>query len=204
MDFIEINRWFLALFFSFVATFYVVRVTFLAKKTQETVTPMGPRGSLHFYVHVIFRLFRSAIFLVCWARLVSPATDEWIGVIPVLWNPGVMMLGNAFMLIAMGGIIAINFYLKDQWRSGIPDKAPAALVTAGPYRYSRNPMMLFVMVAQIGFFLALPSSFSLLCLMVGIAAVFVQEALERKALLKAFGGLYQDYCDRTPRWILIR
>lgn len=204
MDIIDFNRWFLALFFASVALFYAIRVTFLAKKTQETVTPIGPRGSLHFYVHIIFRVFRVAILALCWVRLFWPQTDNSIGIIDGLWTPAVMVIGDGLMLAAMAGIIAINFYLKDRWRSGIPEKAPRELITSGPYRYSRNPMMLFVMVAQFGFFLALPSVFSLVCLLVGIVAVFIQASLEHKALLDAFGDLYRNYCAKTPRWLLVR
>lgn len=204
MDIIEFNRWFLALFFASVALFYAIRVTFLAKKMQETVTPIGPRGSLHFYVHVIFRVFRIAILALCWLRLFWPETDNSIGIISAFWTPLVMLMGDALMLVAMAGIIAINFYLSDRWRSGIPDKAPTELITSGPYRFSRNPMMLFVMLAQLGFFFALPSVFSMVCLLVGITSVFIQESLERKALSDAFGKLYQEYCARTPRWFLVR
>ncbi|MBO6504791.1 MAG: isoprenylcysteine carboxylmethyltransferase family protein [Kordiimonadaceae bacterium] len=204
MDIIEFNRWFLALFFASVALFYAVRVTFLAKKTQETVTPIGPRGSLHFYVHIIFRVFRVAILLLCWLRLISPETDNSIGIIASLWTAPVMIVGDVLMLAAMAGIIAINFFMSDRWRSGIPEKAPKELITSGPYRYSRNPMMLFVMVAQLGFFLALPSLFSLVCLVVGVTSVFIQESLERKALSDAFGDLYREYCAQTPRWLLLR
>ena len=204
MDIIDFNRWFLALFFASVALFYAIRVTFLAKKTQETVTPIGPRGSLHFYVHIIFRVFRVAILALCWVRLFWPETDNSIGIIDALWAPAVMVIGDGLMLSAMAGIIAINFYLKDRWRSGIPEKAPRELITSGPYRYSRNPMMLFVMVAQFGFFLALPSVFSLVCLLVGMVAVFIQASLEHKALLATFGDLYRNYCAKTPRWLLVK
>lgn len=201
MDIVEVNRWFLAVFFAVVATFYVVRITFLGKKTQEIITPTGPPGSLHFRIHMVFRLFRALILLLCWLRLWWPKADSYIGIIPALWSPAVLVAGDILMVSAMAGIVGINLFLSDRWRSGIPDHGPAELVTDGPYRLSRNPMMVLVMVAQTGFFLALPSLFSLTCLAVGLASIVMQATLEEQALTARFGDQYSQYKARTPRWI---
>lgn len=204
MEIVDFNRWFLALFFASVAAFYVVRVTFLAKKTQETIMPMGPRGSLHFFVHLLFRVFRATIFLVCCIRVWWQDFDVYLGPMPTLWQPWILLMGDALMLSAMAGIVAINLYMRDRWRSGIPESGPDKLITSGPYRISRNPMMMLVMWAQLGFFLALPSYFSLVCFLVGVTSVVTQSGLEQVALAKRFGAQYAAYCSRTPKWLFGR
>ncbi len=204
MDIIEFNRWFLALFFAFVAVFYAVRITFLTKKTREIITPIGKPGTVHYSIEVLFRVFRALILLVCWVRLWWPPADDYIGTFPQLFVPSVLVAGDLVMVTAVAGILSINLYLKDVWRSGIPERGPFELITSGPYRFSRNPMMLFVMVAQFGFFLALPSYFSLLCFVLGVVTIVIQERLEGQALSDKFGDRYAIYCQRTPRWLLMR
>ena len=115
-----------------------------------------------------------------------------------------LMIGNLLMLGGFTAIIAINFYMKDDWRSGVPEPGNARLITTGPFRWSRNPMMLFVMMTQLGFFLALPSMFSLTCLLVGVIAVFIQVGVEEKALKRQFGERYREYRNQTPRWFSFR
>ncbi len=75
------------------------------------------------------------------------------------------------------------------------------LITTAPFTFSRNPMMLGVIVAQLGLFLALPTIFTSVCLAVGIWAVNAQTRVEERALRDRFGAKYQDYEERTPRWL---
>lgn len=75
------------------------------------------------------------------------------------------------------------------------------LVTAGAYRYSRNPM-------KAGLFLVLAGE-ALLTQSVALASWFACFALvnvlyirlhEEPKLAKRFGAHYRDYCARVPRW----
>ena len=91
--------------------------------------------------------------------------------------------------------------LGEVWRSGIDPDGPAKLVTTRLYGRSRNPMYLGVLAAQLGFFLALPSAFTLVCLMAGFAAVFSQVRLEEVHLGQQFPGQYANYLQNVPRWL---
>ncbi len=78
----------------------------------------------------------------------------------------------------------------------------SAIVTAGIYRVSRNPMYLGMLLCLLGFGCLLGNPFSL-----GAAALFVpaitriQIIPEERALLGRFGSHYLDYCRTVRRWI---
>ena len=52
-----------------------------------------------------------------------------------------------------------------------------------------------------GFFLALPSVFSLECLLAGVTVLVRQARVEEKALAELFGEAYEAYRRQVPRWL---
>ena len=105
------------------------------------------------------------------------------------------------MIAEFGSVVAIHMYMGCDLRSDARPDDSTSLLTTGPFVVSRNPMMLGVLVAQIGFFLALTSAFSLICLGVGVGAIIVQVGIEERYLRDRFGDTYSRYVDKTPRWI---
>jgi protein-S-isoprenylcysteine O-methyltransferase Ste14 len=82
-----------------------------------------------------------------------------------------------------------------------PGEAPNNLVTTGPYRFTRNPMYLGLVLAYLGeqglLVLAWPLLFLLLT--IGYVNWFVIPLEE--ASLRAFGPAYDAYRARVRRWI---
>ncbi len=107
-----------------------------------------------------------------------------------LWHPAVLAVGDVLLIAGFGSVVAIHMYMGCDWRSGARPNGSTSLLTTGPFVVSRNPMMLGVLVAQIGFFLALPSAFSLICLGVGVGAITVQVGIEERYLRDRFGDTY--------------
>jgi len=202
MTAIEFTRWFLALYFSGVATFYTFRILQTKHRRRSSPVFSGKPGTLHFATHVAFRVFRAIILCVCLVRLVWPPFDQYLVVIDVLWHPLVLLLGDGVMLFAFSAVILLHFQMGGDWRSGTRNGDQTRLITSGAFAYSRNPMMLGVLLAQLGFFLALPSVFALVCFVVGVWAVIAQVRVEERLLMNRFGDVYQDYKARTPRWLL--
>ena len=109
------------------------------------------------------------------------------------------------MLLLLASFTVVNYlqaYMHEDWRSGIdPRKDQRKLLTDGPFARSRNPLFLTVMAGQLGFFLALPSVFSLVCLVAGVLVITRQAREEEKALAVKFAEDYEHYRVRVPRWL---
>ncbi len=82
----------------------------------------------------------------------------------------------------------------------VPLSPPPALVTSGPYRYARNPMLTGIFIQLFGAAL-LFRSLSLLCLFTPLfIAINVWELkmVEEPELEKRLGQVYVDYKKRVP------
>jgi len=83
-----------------------------------------------------------------------------------------------------------------------PLAPPRNLVRAGPFRYSRNPMMLGGWFTAFGLSLLLRSlSYLVLCVVVVLVGAVYVVVFEEPSLLRRFGRAYADYCEATPRWL---
>lgn len=202
MTAVAFTSWFLAIYFLAVASFYTVRI--LAEKARTGISPVfaGTPGTTHFATHTTFRVFRLLILGVCCVRLAWPTFDTYIVPFPALWHPAVLIIGDILLFASFTTVLFIHFYMGEDWRSGIRQGNGARLITSGPFTFSRNPMMLLVMTAQLGLFLALPSVFTLICLAVGLWAVVTQVHVEERMLETRYGTAYEAYKRRTPRWLL--
>lgn len=82
-----------------------------------------------------------------------------------------------------------------------PFDPPRRLVTAGPYRFVRNPMYIGAALALIGAALFYQSS-ALLWYCAGFALITYLFVVlyEEPTLRSSFGEDYIDYCKRVRRW----
>lgn len=74
-------------------------------------------------------------------------------------------------------------------------------VTTGLYRYSRHPMYVASFIAPVGAGIATVSWLFLLLSVLCIITHFINGIFEERLCLEAYGSDYQEYLDRTPRWI---
>jgi protein-S-isoprenylcysteine O-methyltransferase Ste14 len=75
-------------------------------------------------------------------------------------------------------------------------------VTAGIYRYSRNPMYLAMFLIYVGVSIASASwIFLVLSIVVPILTHFGATVPEERYCLEKYGDDYREYMKRTPRWI---
>jgi protein-S-isoprenylcysteine O-methyltransferase Ste14 len=129
-------------------------------------------------------------------RLAAPG-----GLAPRLPQVG-HVAGSAFL--AAGMLLAASC-LSLFLRAGttlVPHRRSAALVERGPYRISRNPMYVSLVLVYLGVALLLeaPGPLLLLAVPVWILQRWVIPNEER-LLLGEFGDSYADYGRRVRRWL---
>jgi len=100
--------------------------------------------------------------------------------------------------LAAGGTPAIFFTRHLRFLIG---EEPDSLVHGGPYRFSRNPMylgVLLVVFGQAAILASLPVALYGACLWLAFHIVVV--GLEEPHLRATQGTAYADYCRGVPRW----
>lgn len=75
------------------------------------------------------------------------------------------------------------------------------LMTDGPYRINRNPMLTGTLVYLASFIVWLWTWQAVLVWCVFFAIMFVQVLTEEKRLCQDFGEEYETYCRRTGRFL---
>lgn len=106
---------------------------------------------------------------------------------------------------AMGGLLAATGALLAAWAvltSGEVDlESPAALVTGGPYRLTRNPMYLAWSVASVGIGLVANSAWVVALVPAGVLASHADVLREERDLAARFGEEYARYAATAPRYL---
>lgn len=110
-----------------------------------------------------------------------------------------------WMPVALGGILVLrcvyDFVVVGRGTPA-PVAPPTALVAAGPYRWTRNPMYVGVVGMLLGEALALWSVPLLIHALCTWTAMFLFVLLyEEPALTRRFGDSYLAYRRSVPRWI---
>jgi len=195
----EVMRYFLAAFYTFVAVFYTLLINRKQSQCGASLINIGEKFSVHWWNHITFRIFRIAIWTVCVVRVLYPELDEYLLIMAAINIPIINYIGIMLLILGFSLTIYCNFILNDSWRSGI-DNQKTALITSDIYAKSRNPAYVGVAASQFGFFLAIPSGFSLLCLIIGVTALRVQISLEETFLSRVHTQLYNSYKQKVPRY----
>lgn len=193
------TRHFLGSFFLLIGVLFASRALGLHARTGFSHINQGVRWSRGWWNRQLFNGFRAAILGVCLVRMAYPI-DPWLGLIPWLYQPPVLLTGVLLLLASFGWVSYVQAYLHTDWRSGVDEHHLPQLITTGPYGRTRNPLFLGIVTGQAGFFLALPGLFSLACLIVGVVVLGRQARVEETALARLYGQAYEDYRRRVPRW----
>lgn len=101
---------------------------------------------------------------------------------------------------------ALNLSAVQRFRQAettvLPWGRPTAFVTAGPYRFSRNPMYLGLSIGYVGLAITVGSLWAFLLLpAVLVAMVYGVIRREEAHLARRFGAQYEAYRARVRRWL---
>jgi protein-S-isoprenylcysteine O-methyltransferase Ste14 len=143
-------------------------------------------------------LFAIGLLFAWWAHQALPFV---FGPAPVL---GAWLSAIGVVILAAGAAVfwwGMATFTRAQ--TGIMLQSPARrLVTAGPYRWTRNPMYVGFVAMYLGLALLMNSVWPLVLLpAVIISLEVIVITREERYLRSVFGPAYEEYCRRVKRWI---
>lgn len=140
---------------------------------------------------VLIIAFLMWLVAVNYSTLSIPPTLRYAGF-------GLFLFGG-ILIIVLGGL---QFKSSSTTVNPITPEASSALVTAGIYNYSRNPMYIGFLLMLIGWSVFLASLFALALTVIYVAYMNrLQIEPEERALAVIFGDQYLAYKSRVRRWL---
>jgi protein-S-isoprenylcysteine O-methyltransferase Ste14 len=155
---------------------------------------------MHDYADVVVKppfLFAGAIVLGCLLSWFIP-----LGTGLGSANGRALAVGGSLALI---GLALSALSVREFRRAGtsvVPGDPSTVLVEAGPYRFTRNPIYIGLVLFYFGVAIVATSAWMLL-LLVPVLIILQRGVVEREeAYMQAkFGEAYRKYQARVPRWL---
>jgi len=134
--------------------------------------------------------------------VVLPPLLHYVAPIAMVVHKPIGYLGGAPMVVG----IALGTAARDAFRDAGTRLAlhggPSSLVTSGPYRVSRNPMYLGMVLWLLGMAVFFGSLVTFIFPIASFAfANFVLVPREEAELARSFGQAYEDYRRAVRRWL---
>ena len=110
--------------------------------------------------------------------------------------------GAALVVLSMGLVLWAAILFKRADTGIVPFTPTTALVAAGPYRFTRNPMYLGMAGTLLGAAVLLGTLAPFVAIPLFVALIEWRFILAEEAvLLASFGSAYADYKARVRRWL---
>ena len=180
-----------------------------AGRGEVADSDVGPTSSLFWLLArqiVYYLVFLSAVLIGA-----PYAFDRWIGetlasraqhawLVP---GTGQQVVGGFVFAAGFLGYTLCSIWLVAVGRGPFVEfDPPKHFVATGPYRLSRNPIVICLIAAVAGEAIFFGSPGILLFVFLGLAFAWYQVTrIEEPRLRTRFGPSYADYCRRVPRWI---
>lgn len=124
-----------------------------------------------------------------------------------LWEPRHLdVFGQGLgVIFAASGVLLLAWAIQEFKKAGTNfqcDQPVTALVTSGPYRYSRNPIYIALNLIYLGLGLLIDNLWVLLLWPFMLILLYYGIVLREEAFLQQkFGTVYTTYCHKVGRWI---
>ena len=161
-------------------------------KCSRTRTLLSPAGAIFYWV--VFGLF---IFASLWMDRFFRLSNPFPPLLSIVVSVPIFALGLFLPLWS------VFYFIKTRGLSVLCNP-PSKLIIAGPYAYSRNPMVAGISMLLLGLGVLLGSTslvfvFTPLFLLLNVLELRVMEEPE---LEKRFGNAYLEYKKKVPRFFL--
>lgn len=148
-----------------------------------------------------------------WSRLISSLGVLFAVVAPLAELAGlapfaflaqtpIRVAGLLLVVLGIVGTVGAQSAMGASWRADVDPEARTALVTTGPYRLVRNPILTATATTAIGLALIVPNVLAVAMLAAFVLAMQIQVRLvEEPHLERVHGAAYRDYAARVGRFL---
>lgn len=182
---------------------FVVRSLLLWKKTNINPLTFNQDDDAHGYNGKVFSIISIIEVIIISIYAFVPSWHKFLLPFWYLENETLVKIGWGLLIISLVLVCLAQSNMRESWRIGIDEVNKTELVTSGFYAYSRNPIFLGIIIANVGLFLVLPNAFTLLIISLSTVSVNTQIRLEEEFLGRSFGEEYNHYRIRVNRWITL-
>src|SRR5207248_2184345 len=128
---------------------------------------------------------------------------NWLA--PLRFLPAALPAGTIGAIVFVLALALFGFAVVTMSRAGsnVPTNRPTTTIVArGPYRFTRNPIYLAMLLGQIGLAIGLDNLWLLLLLLPFFLVIrYGVVAREEAYLARKFGDVYASYRARVRRWL---
>jgi protein-S-isoprenylcysteine O-methyltransferase Ste14 len=186
----------------FIFAVFLLRTFIVWKKTGVNAYLLLKHDGAEGVVARYFKLVPLASIFVVVTVSVFPSAYTYLA--PLYWLEGqqaVTLTGLFLLIVSLIWIWISQTQMGNSWRIGIDKTNETDLVVNGVFLISRNPIFLGLAVNLVGFFLVIPNAATLTIMLLGIAIIEIQVALEEQHLLNLHNDNYVNYCKNVRRWL---
>ena len=117
-------------------------------------------------------------------------------------QPAIQILGAVSAVAGIVGAMVSQAAMGDAWRPDVTPGERTELVTGGPFRLVRNPILACTAATAIGLALLVPNVLALAMLACFLLGIQIQvHVVEEPHLLRVHGDAYRRYAARTGRYL---
>lgn len=188
-------------FLVFFLLVFVIRSYLLWKNTGINPITFERADDAHSYNGKLFKFISLLQFVMIVVYAIKP--DWYVFYLPVwyLENSLLRIIGWGLLHASILWIFVAQSQMADSWRIGIDQQNETELITKGLFSISRNPIFLGILIADLGLFLVIPNSLTLLILALVFTSIQIQVRLEEPHLRQTHGESYTQYRNQVRRWI---
>jgi protein-S-isoprenylcysteine O-methyltransferase Ste14 len=140
--------------------------------------------------------------LIYGAAFVVVLVCRWVWPMPILGQSVALLLGLALVALAIGCAIWGRRTMKAAGTNIDPTLPATAIVTSGPFRFSRNPLYVALTLLYLGLSMAFNTWWGAVVLVPLL--ILMQRGVvlrEERYLEEKFGESYRAYRGRVRRWL---
>lgn len=182
---------------------YIGKLIILSKKNNIKANVFG-KGIKSKEILIIEKFLKAMTFagigIWTFSALFPSFTEKWFVGLGKSFT--VSILGVAITLIGVSLFILAMVFMKTSWRAGIDKSTKTSLVTSGLYRFSRNPAFVGMDLMFIGTAITHLNLMTVIVAILVVAGIHLQILQEEKHMKEVFKKEYNEYVNKTPRYLL--